>query len=156
MLFDYNHGSSYKEKNYHNKYKNIKSKRATKRPKYKYTFENPYKLPMQEYNNGHKTIKTTRATKKPTQIITFNPNLMVYPKRVNKPTNKPDELSSFQTPQFQYPKQVNEPFEIPAPLAYQKPQAAYLAFTFPSQEPKLTNNYLPIYNLPHGYFYRII
>ena len=64
MLFDYNHGSLYKEKDYHNEYKNIKSKRATKRPKYKYTFDYPMEIfvlvfrfvSKKKFNLGHHFI----------------------------------------------------------------------------------------------------
>lgn len=131
MLFDYNHGYAKKEKEYQNDYQNLKVNRIKKKSKHKAVFGSPFKLPLQDYSNGHKYYKADKTTNKPKKMVTFKPALLEYPRYINKPK------------------------VIPTPVAYHRPTAGYLTVTFPSQPPKVTNNFVSIYNLPHGYFYRV-
>ena len=131
MLFDYNHGYANKGKDYQNDYQDLKIKRTKKKSKHKASSGSPYKLPLQDYSNGHKYYKAVKTTNEPKKIVTFKPALLEYPRYVNKPK------------------------VIPTPVPYHMPTASYLTVTFPSQPPKVTNNFVSIYNLPHGYFYRV-
>ena len=81
-----------------------------------------------------KLTKQLRLPENQKMIVTFKPALLEYPR---------------------YTDHTDKPKVIPTPLAYHRPTAAYLAFAFPSAPPKLANNHVSIYNLPHGYFYRV-
>ena len=75
---------------------------------------------------------------------------------VNKANKKPKHKATFKPVRLQYPDHENTPHAIPPPMSYNKPQEAYLAFTFPSQPTKTMKGFLPLYHQPHGYFYRIL